>query len=208
MDFNFKQELNRKLIHLSSSIYPIAYLFLSKPVMITIIAVLFVAILFWDIARLKKINLKIITMFSGFVREKESAKLTGATYFLAAILLVIVLFPKDIAIISMFVLIFCDTAAALFGKAFGKTKIKGTNKSLVGFIAFIAVGFIIMIIYLNTGEFFINPRFNNIVDISAYLLVFIPVIIAGLVELYSDKIRIDDNFSITLTIAICLYILL
>ncbi|MCL2566590.1 MAG: SEC59/DGK1/VTE5 family protein [Alphaproteobacteria bacterium] len=199
MDFNLKQEFNRKLIHLSSSIYPIAYIFLSKNIMAAIVAILFLAVFLWDCCRIRGYNFRIITIFSSFVREKESKRFIGATYFLAAILLVVVIFPKYIAIVSMFVLIFCDTAAALIGKTFGKNKIKGTHKSLEGFIAFIITGLVIMIIYL---------QLRNIADINSYLLAFLAVFITGMVELFSDNFKIDDNLSITLAMSICLYFFL
>ena len=200
MDFNLKQEFNRKLIHLSSSIYPILYMFISKELMVSITAVLFAGILLWDLLRIKGFEFKYLVFLNQFIRAKESKRLIGATFFLASMLLVIILFPKDIAIVSIFILILCDTFAALAGKAFGRIKIKSLGKSLEGLLAFNLVGFIIVSIYLNIS-------YEN-AGYSLYLLSFLAVFITGIVELFSNKLKIDDNFSITLVSAICLYFFL
>ncbi len=200
MNFNFKQEFNRKLIHLSSSIYPILYMFFTKEVMVVITSVVLASVFLWDFCRLIKIELQFLSFINKFIREKESKRLIGATYFLASILLVIILFPKNIAIVSMFILIFCDTFAALIGKSIGKLKIKSLDKSIEGFIAFIITGFFILCIYLQIVY--------ETVTYNLYLLSFISICITGMVELFSNKVKIDDNFSITLVSALCLYFFL
>ncbi len=200
MDFNLKQEFNRKLIHLSSSIYPILYMFFSKEIMIAITLVLFLAVFLWDLLRIKGFEFKILLFLNKFLRKKELKRFVGATFFLASMFLVILLFPKDIAILSMFILIFCDTSAALVGKTFGKLKIKALDKSLEGFLAFNIVGFIIVSIYLNITY--------EIIGYNLYLLSFLAVFIAGVAELFSNKLKIDDNFFITLAFATSLYVFL
>ena len=92
------------------------------------------------------------------------------------------IFPKNIAVFSMFILCFSDTLAALFGRKFGKIKIG--NKSLEGFFAFIFSGLLISCIFQNI-PFFIR---------------FASVIFAGLIEL--NSIKINDNITIPWTVSV------
>ena len=75
----------------------------------------------------------------------------GATYFLFAVLLTILLFPKPIAIASMLILILADTSAALVGKGIGKTPIFG--KTLEGSMAFFFCALLIVWAYPKLNRF-------------------------------------------------------
>jgi len=191
MEFTFKQELYRKLIHLSSIVYPISYFFVSKQLMSILLITLFLLCFIWDILRIKQINL--FKFANIFLREKEinNKHLTGATWFLLSCSLVVVIFPQPVAILSILILIFCDTIAALIGKAFGKTKIPYIEKkSLEGFLAFIILGLIISYYFTN----YFNIPYNIYNPLA--------VIISAIIELIAKKIKIDDNFGITISFAL------
>lgn len=196
----FQDELQRKLIHLSSTIYPLLYYFLDKSITIVIVVTIFHIVLFWDLLRLKGFHLPKLSFINIFLRENEqnSHKLCGATYFMMAVVMVIVIFPKDIAILSMLILIYSDTAAALVGKV-GKIKINPLNKTLEGFIAYNVMGVLIIIAYYS---FFItiDTSFRN------YFIAFIALFISGVVELFAKKLFFDDNLLITLSYATTTYL--
>ncbi|MFL1780365.1 Cytidylyltransferase family protein [Candidatus Hepatincolaceae symbiont of Richtersius coronifer] len=190
MSFSYQQEINRKLIHLSSVIYPILYVFIDKFQMLWIFSIVLFILLVWEISRLKAIPIKFLRFLDYFIKPKEKeCRLSGATYFLLAIFLTVLLFNKTIAILAMLILVFCDTAAALIGRKFGKIKI--LDKSLEGLLAFIISGILVIWLY-----FFI---------FSINIIYFVPALIAltaaAFTELISNKIKIDDNLSVILVFA-------
>ena len=112
------------------------------------IAVIFVTI---DLARMRFELLKNIfaKLFHFIMREHEiSGRLTGATWVVLIAVPIIFFFPKEIAILSLVYMSVGDTAAAIVGQSFGRTKIG--KKSLEGaigcFIVCIAAALLINII--------------------------------------------------------------
>ncbi len=82
-----------------------------------------------------------------------------------------------------------DTSAALFGRAFGKIKIY-ENKTLEGSLAFF-ISAIISSIFL-----------DKLIPFS-YSMVLV-CLVATLLEIYSKKLKFDDNLAVPLTIGIVL----
>lgn len=113
-----KQEIYRKLVHLSSIWVCILYYFLEKFKFLIILANITILLLFIDILRLKSklISQKIINLFSSIIRSHETRQISGATYFMLGCLITSILFDKNLAIISILVLIFADSFAAFFGR--------------------------------------------------------------------------------------------
>lgn len=165
-----------------------------------IVVTIFHVVLFWDLLRRKGFHLPKLYFINIFLRieEQNCQKLCGATYFMMALVIVIVLFPKDVAILSMLILIYSDTAAALIGK-FGKIKIKSLNKTLEGFIAYIIIGIIVIVGYY---KFFATVDIN----FATYLVAFIALFISGLCELFAKKLFLDDNLLITLSYSSVTYL--
>ena len=90
-------------------------------------------------------------------------------------------------------LLAAGAAAALIGRKFGKHKIVN-GKSLEGLLSFIVAGYI----------------FFSIVGIACcatgifYLLGAFAVVAGSIVELFTKQIKIDDNFTIPLTVSLIL----
>lgn len=188
-----RQELFRKTIHLSAnSLIPLAYLFLNIPkiwmaILIGIASVVFVMI---DIRRtrngwLSKIFAK---LFNSMLRSHElEGKLTGASYVLIGSFISIVIFPKEIAVLALLFTAIGDTAAALYGRKFGKLRI--WNKTLEGSIAGLIACVIIALFF---------PQIPNIIKFSgAFAAMFIELL----------PINIDDNLRIPLFSGIIMYII-
>ncbi|MEE9572874.1 MAG: diacylglycerol/polyprenol kinase family protein [Candidatus Neomarinimicrobiota bacterium] len=188
-----RQEIIRKSIHLSAnSIIPLAYLFLNIPriwvtILLGIVSVLFIMI---DFGRTRYEWLSKIfgKLFNGMLRSHElEGKLTGASYVLIGSFLSVAIFPKEIAVLALLFTAVGDTAAALYGKKFGKLRL--WNKTLEGSIAGLIACLIIILFF---------PQIPNIIKFSgAFAAMFIELL----------PIKIDDNLRIPLFSGFIMYIL-
>jgi len=122
------------------------------------------------------INRIYIKILRDVIRVQEIKRFHGATYLLISSVLVISIYDKNIAIACLLFLTLSDSAAALFGKRFGKIKIY--NKTLEGTLAFLLTSLIIV--------YFIKSL-NFITGISG-------AVTATFVEF--ALVNIDDNLSI------------
>ena len=140
-----KVEILRKVVHLSSLIYPILYLTLAdQNLMLSITGLLLTLILTIEFMRMKSTRINsIFCKFFGFsLRQKEENHLTGAAFFMIGTFLTILCFNKEIAVLALFVLVISDTFASIIGLSYGNTKILD-DKTLEGsFGFFISAGII------------------------------------------------------------------
>lgn len=147
------------------------------------------------------------------MRQSELHAWNGVIFYLAGIIIVFALAPKDVALISLLLLSWADTAASTFGRQFGYLTPKiGANKSLAGSIAAFAMGIlaaVLLYVYylpkypeVNTESWIMwTPETSNIP-------LWVLVIICGFVGAVSEAIdiyNIDDNFTIPVLSAVCLY---
>lgn len=173
-------ELLRKGTHLSGLIIPILYFFFDKSIMLVIVGS--VTCIAYGVEFAKRFYPTFSNYFFHYLKpllrtHEQKGAITGATYYITSVFLCILIFDKSIAITCIFFIILGDTAAALIGKRWGRTKLIG-NKSLEGSAAcFIVCLFITL--------YWINP----IVGITG-------AFIATLTELL--PLRIDDNLTVPL----------
>ena len=184
-------EITRKILHLSSSIYPLIYwFFFDKQQMTLIIGWLFCALFIFDHQRTKndKFN-AIVKRFCGFMmRESEFKSISSATYFVLGCFLAICIASKKIAITAMFVLILSDTMASFVGMNFGKIKLID-KKTLEGSVAFFVSTCIISIV---SSSFFDLPLQHF----------YLSIIFSTFAEMFNKKIKIDDNLLIPVIYAL------
>jgi diacylglycerol kinase (CTP) len=75
------------------------------------------------------------------MRESEVDGWNGVIWYLLGVWIVFAAFPKDISLMSVLLLSWCDTAASTFGRAYGRyTPRIRKGKSLAGTLAAFAVG--------------------------------------------------------------------
>ena len=117
--------------------------------------------------------------------EVDNKKLffTGGTYLVIAFLICVIVFTKQIAITSMLVIVFCDSAAAIVGKVYGKHFIR--NRTFEGSAAFFVSGVAIILL---------TPKVTPYV--SEYYIALGALLLTTAFELLPNKI--DDNLSIPL----------
>lgn len=185
---SFSNEIYRKIFHISSLIIPLIYIytnFFNFIIFLTIstMCMFIININYNMILRLinSKINLDFI------IRDYEKKSLWSASYMILTFFLVSIIFPKNIAIISMILASVCDPLAGLFGQKYGKIKIIH-NKTLEGSYIFIITAFILVSLYLHT--------------VSSYLLII--CILIALTELITpmkyDNVTIPITSSLIFTI--------
>lgn len=203
--FIHKHEVPRKFLHVSIGfitlwLYTIGVqLSQVTPVLIAMLAV----ILSIDVTRLRSKSFnKMYLKYVGFLmREKEINEINGVVWYLAGLIFVFLLFPKDICLLAVLLLSWADTAASTFGRAFGYLTPKIGNKSLAGSLAAFATGMIscwllydVFIprydIYNRPGDISWRPELSSI---SLTPLIFL----SGLIGSVSEAIDImDDNLTI------------
>jgi len=142
-------ELKRKLVHLSSVIYVIAYciikdLFSQRTSLLFLIFVL-ISLSFAEFLQIK-FNKK-IPFFHRLYRENERNGFSGSIYLVLGIVIAFSAFEFNIAITAILMMIFGDAASAIIGRL-GNHKIDHLRISWEGIIAEfifdVAVGFIFL----------------------------------------------------------------
>ena len=136
-------------------------------------------------------------LFNRILREQETQdtfRFSGAPYVIAAALMVTILFSDVVAMTALSTMLVGDTAAALIGRKYGKRKINQNRKSVEGSLAFWITAFIILLFF---GLLYDQP-------VWFYMYGILGISAAMFAEIYENKIRIDDNFSIPLIMGLLL----
>lgn len=184
-----RQEIFRKLIHLASSVVPIAYQFWLTREQILLISCMITAVLLGgEVLRRtwKQGSLLFSKIFGSLLRINETHKLTGATYLYLSATITIFLFEKSVAVPAILTLTVSDSMAAIIGKSLGRYKIFG--KTLEGSLAFFITT--IIIFYICFGS------------LEPYL-----ILIAALISLLElIPLRFNDNPVVSLAAAVMLMI--
>ncbi|NEX12955.1 MAG: phosphatidate cytidylyltransferase [Prosthecochloris sp.] len=193
----FRFEIARKIIHLSSLSIAIIYCHTSREVALMLLIPLFAGFFIVDI--LKNIVPPIASWyhntFDAMLREHEletqHIHFNGATFITLSALLLVLLFPKILAITAFSLVAVSDTLAALVGKKFGTHRIG--EKSIEGSAAFLISALVIIAII---------PKLDPVAGI-------VMAVTATLIEALSlriGKFKIDDNLTIPLTSALAGYL--
>ena len=184
------QEIFRKIIHLSSLCYPLFYLFTNNKIWVLIVTgSAFMMVFLIDLLRFcnKNVNDIFCKYLKFTIREGEKRGFTGSTYFMCGTFFTILLFPREVAIVSLCVLVISDTCASVVGISIGRVKIVG-NKSLEGTLAFFCSA--LMVAYFGWVYFGLLP----------YLLL-IASFVTTTMELFSKQLKCDDNILIPIGFA-------
>ena len=193
----YKDELFRKLIHLTSLSISIVYYFITAETAALILGILAGVALVIDLGRyLHPETGKIFYKLFGFLLRKHELdhtkkNLNGATYVLISALISVLIFPKVIFISAFSILIISDSLAALVGRKFGKHKF--LSKSLEGTLTFFVSACIVILFTPKVGGFF-----------DEYLIGFIAAFVGAIVENISFKL-VDDNLSIPLFVGFTMW---
>ena len=189
-EFLSNREILRKIFHTLTCIFPLSLYYYGKDVCLLYFFLAGLSFIFFDIARQKSSRIKSIYnyFFSIVTRDYEHKGLTSASYICFSIICVTFFFNEKIAIVSLLIVGLSDPLASLCGAYFGKLKIY--DKSLEGSITFFLVSAVILMSFS-----------------FSYLEVIIVALLCTTVELFSNKIKLDDNLLIPFTASITLFFL-
>ena len=196
---SFRQEVSRKLIHLSSLWIPAFIYFVPQNISITFFAFILsgdALLEYGNYKRWRWAGRSFGVLFYRTLRSKELVhdhfEATGSLYVLSAAILCPLMFSQTVATIALTIMLTSDTCAALFGKAFGTRKLY-KKKSLEGTSAFFLCTLLVLMLY--------TPIYP--VTYASIIAAFL----ATLCEMFEDKLEIDDNLSVPLVIGIILTLL-
>ncbi|CAG8476362.1 10508_t:CDS:2 [Paraglomus occultum] len=211
-------EIPRKLFH-SSIGFPVLYLYSTHADALAIrnvLAILFVMGITADLLRfnIQWFNTIYIKIFGFLMREVEKRdKINGVVFYLAGCILVLSIFPQDIAAISILILSWCDTAASCFGRAFGHLTYKfSSGKSVAGTLGAILTGCLAAYVFwggwIDHKDIVRTPSWQPEKSVlSLPVLILLTGIIGGSSELV-DVWGLDDNFVIPVVAGCLLWVIL
>jgi dolichol kinase len=134
-----------------------------------------------------KLNDIFVGMFEAVIRENEVHRLSGNSYLLSGVLLIVLIFPPKVVGLSLLFLAFADPIASCIGILYGKHKILG-QKSLQGFLAAFTVCTLATAGYLFTKQMLQDK----------WLVV---SVLGGLIGALSELLpigKLDDNLTLPL----------
>ncbi|AAL81284.1 phosphatidate cytidylyltransferase [Pyrococcus furiosus DSM 3638] len=196
-----KIEIKRKALHMTGLTVPAVYLLFGKEVTVLFVSLALTVFLILEPFRTveelrerikKKLGIpeeianKIEKEIESIAREHEKRGIGAHIYFAAASLIIVLLFPREVAIGSIAVATLGDAVAAIVGKSFGNHRFKN-GKSIEGSLSHFIVGLLILF------------------PLVGFKIAIIGAFVGTLAEFY--EVPPDDNFSSQLIIAITLYLL-
>ncbi|MBW7888304.1 MAG: dolichol kinase [Bacteroidetes bacterium] len=196
VNIDYRAEILRKGIHLSSLSIPIIYYFIPRTMALQLLLPVTLAFLFIDL--LRYYNSAVASLFYKVFRfmlrkheqDEKTKRLNGATNVLIAASLCVIVFPKLIVLTAFPILIVSDSMAALIGRRFGKRKF--LKKSVEGSTAFFIFALLVVAfspkVYQSFGE---------------YIIGIVASLVGTVVEAASWNI--DDNLTIPISIGIIMW---
>ena len=194
---HYRDEVYRKLIHLTSLSIPIVYYFITRELALKILIPMTILSIIMDVGRYLYPQIgKFFYMVFGFLlrdheRDNKKRNLNGATYVLISAVVCILIFPKIFFITAFAVLIVSDSSAALIGRKWGKHKF--IFKSLEGTVAFFISGCFVVLF---------SPKING--TISEYFIGIFAVAVGAIAENIPYGWA-DDNLSIPLSVGFVMW---
>jgi dolichol kinase len=188
---DFRSELIRKAIHLSSLSIPVIYYHITRELALQILVPLTVAFIVVDLARYyhQPVAGLFYRWFGWLLRRHEQdekrKRLNGATNVLIGATLCVLVFPKILVVTALTILIFSDSTSALIGRRFGKHRFLG--KSLEGTLAFFVSAVLVVLA---------TPKVAGLT--TEYLIGIVAAAVGALTE--ATRLHLDDNLSVPVVI--------
>ncbi|WP_246052167.1 diacylglycerol/polyprenol kinase family protein [Leptospira idonii] len=214
----------RKIWHILGLIIPISlYLdpfqdhynlvYASRAVIVTGLGIFLFLLLLVEIVRLNSVSFEafFFRYFGFLMKESERSRFNGTVPYFLANFIVVLLFPPEIAVLSILFLVIGDPTAAYIGSRYGKHRFYN-GKSKEGVIGFSSAAFLVGVLVLGILSFTNPDSFLSLFHRDRFqweplLVLFLGVVSSCLTEFYSSttaKGLIDDNLLIPIVGAVVL----
>ena len=196
MAIPYRQEVLRKMVHLSSIWMPVALFYLPRMfnvIMFGTFAVLNVIIEIAVFRQVPYVTPLYKKLFGKMARESKPGvfRFSGAPPMYASACLTALCFSPRVASCAFTILILSDTSAALIGRRWGRHRFFN-GKSLEGSLAFLLTGWIIAACFCLAGGLAGGlPGATMAVWLGG-------VAVSCVAEFFNEQIHLDDNFTIPL----------
>ena len=195
-NIEYRAEIARKGIHLTSLSIPIIYYFIERDLALMLLVPVTLSFFAVDLLRYyhkptAELFYKIFRfMLRKHEQDEKAKRLNGATNVLIAATLCVIIFPKLIVLTAFSILIVSDSFAALIGRKFGRRKF--FQKSLEGSMAFF---FFALLVIAVTPKVEYAP--------VEYLIGAVAALAGTFAE--AASLKIDDNLSIPFSVGIVMW---
>jgi dolichol kinase len=128
-------EIVRKLLHMTWGLIPLLYAAgMDRPTLLILLCVALAVALATETARRRVpvVGESFTRLLRPLLRLHEHQGWSGATWLLVSFLLVTLLFPRSVAIASMWAVAIGDAVAALVGRMVGGYRMPGSRKTIAG----------------------------------------------------------------------------
>jgi len=192
MAIPYRQEVLRKMVHLSSLWMPFSLFYLPRlfnVIMFGTFAVLNVLIEIAVFRQVPYVTPLYKALFGKMARESKPGefRFSGAPPMYASACLTALCFSNRVASCAFAILILSDTAAALIGRKWGRHRFFN-GKSLEGSLSFLLTGWIIAVGFCFAG---------GLPGTTLAIWLF-GVVVSCIAEFFNEQIHMDDNFTIPL----------
>ena len=192
MAIPYRQEVLRKLVHLSSLWMPFSLFYLPRlfnAIMFGTFAVLNVLIEIAVFRQVPYVTPLYKKLFGKMARESKPGefRFSGAPPMYASACLTALCFSNRVASCAFAILILSDTSAALIGRKWGWHRFFN-GKSLEGSLSFLLSGWILAAGFCVAG---------NLPGTTLAIWLF-GVAVSCIAEFFNEQIHLDDNFTIPL----------
>lgn len=178
---------SRKIWHFAGVMFMvILYHNFSRPISLQLATFGLVATLLIELLRqnFAPFNKVVVNVFYPLMRSHEKNSLTGTTYMLAGVTIIIYLFPRNVVTLALFFLATADPLASYFGIKFGKDRLLG-EKTLQGTLAAFAICTVIAFVFFYSRSLMVDR-------------LVISSLLAGIIGAVSELLpvgKLDDNLT-------------
>lgn len=154
-EISFSDEIKRKALHLLALVIPLGIWLTGRTLALIVLATLAALAVLADILRTRsqRFASAIYRYFALLMRPEECPPLNGpivlngATWVILSALLLIVLFPVEVAVGAFTTFMIADAAAAVVGRAIGRRRWPRTSRTVEGSSAFFVTGLSVMLAF-------------------------------------------------------------
>lgn len=137
-----------------------------------------------------RVNALLMKLFGPIAHAHERERVNSSTWMTTGLAIIAALFPRAACAAAVATLAVGDPVAGMVGRRWGRTKLR-TGRSLEGTLGFVAAAFVVC---LGVFTALFPLGLGRALAVSA-----VSSVVGALAELFST--RVDDNFSIPVTVA-------